>query len=173
MRFRGVSLILGFRLGHLVIGSWVHWHRLANLRRWREQLGRVRELGQRILIENLWLVRGTGVRSAQLIEGGVAVRDVHNASGQGKGFQEFLGAAEGSQINGCDAGQHLTGDIGLDGQRDVAQVNVTLVAVRVVEGQIHAFLALETGVILAHLRQDSDLVDHRLDHIAGRKRRND
>jgi len=57
----------------------------------------------------------------------------------------------------------------LDGQRDVAQVNVALVAVRVIEGQIHALLALETGVVLAHLRQDANLVDHRLDHIAGKK----
>lgn len=162
---RLTTLVLGLGLGHLVVRGRIDGQRLSDGRRGREQLSRMRQLGQCVLVEYLWLIGGTGVGFAQLIEGRVAVGDVHNATGQRQCLQQFLRAAESSQVHGCDASEHLTGDVRLDGQRNVAQVNVTLVAVCVVEGEVDALLALETGVILAHLRQDADLIDHRLDHV--------
>lgn len=132
---------------------------------WKE-LRRMRQLGQRIFAEELWLLGGAGIGLGQLIEGGVAVRDVHYAARQWQRLEQLLGTAEGTNVDGCNPGEHLTRYIRLYGQRNVAQIDVTLIGVCIVEGQIDTFLTLEVCVILAHLGQYANLIDHGLDHIA-------
>lgn len=137
----------------------------------REELRRVRQLGQRIFAEKLRLLGGTRVGLSQLIEGGVAVCDVHDASREGECLQQLLGTAEGTNVDGGNAGEHLTRHVRLYGQRNVAQIDVRLIRVCIIEGQIDALLALEVSVVLAHLGENSDLIDHGLDHIPSRGRR--
>lgn len=133
----------------------------------------MRQLGQRIFTEELRLLGGTRVGLGQLIEGGVAVCDVHDASREGQCLQQLLGTAEGANVDGGNASEHLTGHVCLYGQRNVAQIDVRLIRVCIVEGQIDALLALEVSVVLAHLGQNADLVDNRLDHVPSRRKEDD
>lgn len=94
------------------------------------------------------------------------MRYIDNAPRQWERLKQLLGTAECADIDGGNARQHLAGDIGLNGQRYIAQINVTLICVRIVEGQIHTLLALKVRVIVAHLGEYADLIDHRLDHVA-------
>lgn len=136
----------------------------------REELRCMRQLGQRIFAEELRLLRGTCIGFGQLIEGGVAVCDVHNASREGQCLQKLLGTAEGANVDGGNAGEHLPRHVCLYGQRNVAQIDVRLIRVCIIEGQIDTLLALEVCVVLAHLGQNANLVDHSLDHVPSRGR---
>lgn len=131
-----------------------------------EELRRMRQLGQRIFAEELWLLGGARIGLGQLIEGGVAVRDVHYAARQRQCLQELLWTAEGTNIDGCNPGEHLPRYVCLYGQRNVAQIDVTLIGVCIIEGQIDTFLTLEVCVVLAHLGQYANFIDHGLDDVA-------
>lgn len=99
------------------------------------------------------------------------MRYVHNAARQRQRLEQLLWTAEGANINRRNARQHLARNVCLYRQRYVAQIDVALIGVRIVEGQIHAFLALEIGFIVAHFGEYANLIDHCLDHIPGEKRK--
>lgn len=82
-------------------------------------------------------------------ETGVAVRDVHDRAGQRQRLDDVVGVLDGTDVHWRDAGQHLAGEVRLHRQRNVAQVQVAAVRVRIEEGQVDAFVSTRImGVVL-------------------------
>lgn len=110
--------------------------RVIDLNRVRVQSGNLRQI--------LGVQNGAVFAVARLVrqrdEAGVAVRDVDNGAGQRQRLDDVVGVLNGTDVHRCDAGQHLAGYVRLHGQRNVAQVQVAAVRVRIEEGQIDALV---------------------------------
>lgn len=166
--------------------------RVIDLNRVRVQSGNLRQI--------LGVQNGAVFAVARLVrqrdEAGVTVRDVDNGAGQRQRLDDVVGVLNGTDVHRCDAGQHLAGYVRLHGQRNVAQVQVAAVRVRIEEGQIdalvpvmarcriesvvgiifqiyniqceHLRVIIRSGgvVVVVDLRQDANFVDNGFDDIS-------
>lgn len=87
------------------------------------------------LCDVFWMQKGSVFRNrwsmAQVDEAGVAVCDVNDGSGQWQRVQNIRCVLNRSQANWRDASQHLSCDIRLYGQWNLAQVKVASIGFRV------------------------------------------
>lgn len=75
-------------------------------------------------------------------ETGIAVRNVHNGSSQGEAVENVRGILDGTNVYWCDSGEYLAGDVCLNGQWNVTQIQMSAVRVGIEEGQIDTFMTV-------------------------------
>lgn len=112
------------------------------------------------------------VGARQLHKSRVTLLNIYNGTGQWQSFEEaadvvMLYSADGHR---SDAGQNLPRDVCLDGQRDVAEVDVRIVCVGVEKCQVDALLTQRLVGVFVDISEDADLVNDRPDDVSAKEK---